>query len=113
MLVGRLASCLGVGVDVFYVAAAFAGFNLDVAAADVLHSSSTGLPELVQSFKSLGALRIDLQDVIEGSCSFIIFLKGFVDSPKTKMGVNVGIVQIDGILIVSYCLLVLLKVIQS
>ena len=81
---------------------------LGVAAAIVLHSSYAELLELVQSFEGLRAFRIDLQDVIEGSCSLIVFLKGFINSSKAKMGINISIVQINGILVVPNCLLVLL-----
>ena len=111
-MVGRHTSCLGVSDRVGF---GFGFGSVDIASAleIVPHSSSAELFELVQSFKGLRAFRIDLQDVIECSCSFIIFLKGFVDSSKAKMGIDISIVQINGILVVPYCLLVLLKVIKS
>ena len=82
-----------------------------VAVGDAFCSFSLHFPYFLQRFKSLCALRVYLEHVLEGVGSFFKLLKRLVDATEAEVRINICVVEADRILIVLYRLLILAQVI--
>mmetsp|Transcript_3954 Transcript_3954/g.5255 ORF Transcript_3954/g.5255 Transcript_3954/m.5255 type:complete len:225 (+) Transcript_3954:97-771(+) len=75
------------------------------------HSRGFLLPDLLEGFQRLRALRIDLEHVLERGYGFVELREGLVDASEAQVRIHVRVVQTNRTLVVLDRLLVLAKVV--